>query len=189
MIDTLDWVEPLCWRHVCEHARDGRQHTSIEDFGYGKGYTAALDLWRELRARLEDLRDKRNMSIIMLAHTSIRAFQNPEGENYDRYQMKLHQHAAGMLREWSDAVLFAFYETYTHEQNGKAKGISTGARMLGTTHTAAYEAKNRFSLPERIPLDWRSFAEAMAQRPSRVKASQGSQTTPDNHTRAKEQSL
>ena len=165
VLDTLDWLEPMCWRHVCEHARDGKHHASIEDFGYNKGYTAALDLWRELLARLEELRDKRAISVVMLAHTTIRPFQNPEGENYDRYQMKLNPQAAMLVREWADAVFFAFYETYTHEQkNGKTKGVSTGARMLGTQYAAAYEAKNRYELPERIPLDWPSFADAMAQR-------------------------
>lgn len=163
VIDTLDWLEPLCWAAVCAGKKDkaGKAIESIEGFGYGKGYTAALDLWRQLTAALETLRTKRNMNTIQIAHSWIKSFKNPAGEDFDRYEMKLHAKASGLLREWNDAVLFATHETLTYEANGRVKGISSGARVIYTERCAAWDAKNRYDLPDRLPLDWESFYEAV----------------------------
>lgn len=166
VIDTLDWLEPLCWTHVCTGKRNkaGKLIETIEDFDYGRGYGAALDEWRVLLARLDRLRNTRGMGIVLLAHASIRQFKNPEGEDYDRYELKLNAKASGLIREWSDAVLFATHETYTHQKdkNAPTKGISTGARIMHTTRRAAFDAKNRHSLPETLPLDWQSLEDAIA---------------------------
>jgi hypothetical protein len=166
VVDTLDWLEPHCWEAVCRGKKDkaGKPIKHIEDFGYGKGYAAALDFWRVFTARLEQLRAQRSMGVILIAHAWIKAFKNPQGEDYDRFELKLHARASGLLREWSDAVLFANYETHTYESNGRVKGISTGARVVHTTRTAAYDSKNRYDLPEKLPLDWDAFTEAAAAR-------------------------
>jgi hypothetical protein len=153
VIDTIDWLEPLLWAKVCKDG--GKPH--IEAFGFGKGYDAALDLWRVLLAKLDHLRATRGMHIIMLAHASIRAFNNPDGDNFDRYELKLQKKAAGLLKEWSDCVLFASYETATVKEGSKSKGVSTGARVLHTTWRAAYDAKNRYGLPDEMPLSWEEF--------------------------------
>lgn len=164
VIDTLDWIEPICWEHVCFGKKDkaGRKIENIEGFGYGKGYTAALDHWRVLLRALERLRSERGMTNVLIAHSWIKPFKNPAGEDYDRYEMKLHAKAGGLLREWCDAVLFANHQTFTHESNGRVKGISDGARVIHTQRTAAWDAKNRYDLPPELPLDWEAFAEAAA---------------------------
>lgn len=159
VFDTLDWIEPLIWQFICQ--RDKQEN--IESYGYGRGHVAALDEWRLFVARLERLRAERGMHVILLAHSWIKTFKSPESADFDRYEMKLNQKAAGLLREWSDAVCFANYETYAHEdRNKRVRGISTGARLLFTQRSAAYDAKNRFNLPPQLPLDWHAFTEAVA---------------------------
>lgn len=154
VVDTLDWLEPLCWAHVCERA--GK--SDIEAFGYGKGFTAALDEWRIFLAALERARSARSMGVILLAHSWIKPFKNPEGEDYDRFEMKIHLKTGGLIKEWCDAVLFATYESYaTKKGDSKAKGISTGARIVHTQRRAAWDAGNRYNLPETIALDWATF--------------------------------
>lgn len=150
VIDTLDWVEPLIWKHVCE--RDGK--SDIEAYGYGKGYVCALSEWRLLLHKLDAMRHQRGVAVIMLAHSHIKAFRNPEGDDYDRYEMKIHTKAAGLVKEWSDNVLFGNYETFTREQSGRTKGIDNGARVLYTERRAAFDAKNRYNLPPKMPLSW-----------------------------------
>jgi hypothetical protein len=159
VIDTLDWLEPLCWAHVCKESGE----KSIEGFGYGRGYTAALDAWRTLLARVDELRAVRGMHIVALAHTAIRPFKNPDHSvgDFDRYELKLHAKAAGLWKEWADCVFFAQFETYsTKTKDGKVKGISTGARVIQTERTAAWDAKNRLSLPAELPLSWQAFSDA-----------------------------
>lgn len=160
VLDTLDWLEPLCWREVC---RKGGK-LAIEDFDYGKGFVAALDTWRDFLSDLDELRSERGMTIVLLAHSWVRSFNNPEGENFDRYEMKLHAKTGALLKEWCDAVLFATYETFTHEKKGKVKGVASGARIIHTQRMAAWDAGNRYDLPETIPLDWDAFADGMKAR-------------------------
>jgi hypothetical protein len=162
VLDTLDWLEPLCWRAVCAKGDRGKRVESIEDLPYGRGYAAALDEWRRLLAAIERLRNTRHMHVVLLAHGWIKPFKNPDGPDYDRHELKLHPKAGGLLKEWCDCVLFANYETLTHENNGRHKGISTGARVLHSQRRAAFDAKNRYDLPETLPLDWEAFAEAVA---------------------------
>ena len=160
VIDTLDHLEPLLWAKVCADAGV----RSIDDVGggYGKGYTAATDGWRLMLSGLERLHRK-GMNIIMLAHSWIRPFKDPQSEGFDRYELKLNNKAAGLLKEWADTVLFANHETFatTDKRTKRVRGVSTGARFLYTTHTAAYDAKSRSSLPEAIPLKWFEYEGAV----------------------------
>lgn len=163
VVDSLDWLEPLIWAHVA--AKAGK--TSVEDFGFGKGYVAALDEWRKFLAALERLKREKGMWIVLLAHSLVRNFANPEGDNYDRYQLKLNEKAGGLIKEWCDEVLFLRFETYTYKETekSKAKGVSSGDRVIHTVRTAAYDAKNRCNLPETIklpwPNPWSAYAEAV----------------------------
>lgn len=158
-IDTLDWAEPLLWAHIC--ARDGEKN--IESYGYGKGYQAALDEWRVFLAALERMREAKSMHVILLAHSWIKPFKNPQGPDFDRYEMKLNAKAGGLLKEWADVVLFANHEIAAamDEKTKRFKGVSTDARLIYTTRTHAYDAKNRYDLPQRMPLDWETFFAAV----------------------------
>lgn len=155
VIDTLDWLEPTLWDSICK--RDNQK--SIESYGYGKGFQAALDEWRIFLSALERLRKAKPMHIVMLAHSWIRPFKNPTGEDYDRYELKINAKAGGLLKEWCDAVLFATYETFAVKDDRKrVRGVdNNGARVVYTQRRAAYDAKNRYSLPETMPLDWGEF--------------------------------
>jgi hypothetical protein len=157
VVDTLDWLEPLAWDDVCGKAGVD----NIESLGYGKGYVAALDRWRDLLARLDVLRDKRGMHVILLAHSWIKTFRNPEADDFDRYELKLHAKSAGLVKEWCDAVLFAAYETLVAEKDKRVRGVDTGARIAHTERRAAWDAKNRYGLPAQLPLDWSAFVEAV----------------------------
>ena len=157
VIDTLDWLEPLCWAHVCQAA--GK--SDIEEFGYAKGYVMALDQWRVLLGRLDLLVRTRKLNVVMVAHAAIRRIDDPQTGPFDRYRMKLHDKAADLLREWVDAILFARHEVMTVERKGRLRGVSSGARVIHTQWTAAYDAKNRFDLPDTLPLDWDEFESAV----------------------------
>ena len=165
VIDTADRLEALIHRHVCERDRK----SGIEEYGYGKGYQVALDEVRGLCARLDRLRIARGMNVILLAHATIRTFKNPEGEDFDRYHLRIHEKAAGFIKEWADVAGFIRFEEGAHLAKGgaRAKGYSTGRRMLHLARTAAYDAKTRLSLPEEIELDtvnpWAPLAAAVTQ--------------------------
>ncbi len=167
VLDTLDWLEPLIHAHVCKT----NNKATIEAFGYGKGYVLALDEWRRLLAAIGVLRTK-GMNIILLAHSRVKAYHNPAGDDYDRYTMKLHEKAEQLVKEWADAVLFATYKVVTAENDkGKIKAYGDGTRVAYTEHRPAWDAKNRYGLPLEIPLEWSEFeAAARAHSPKSVES-------------------
>ena len=106
------------------------------------------------------------MTVILLAHNTIKRFDSPEVEPFDRYQPKLQERSNAVVREWADAVMFANYKTIVKKDDvgfnkTVARGISSGERMLFTTERPAYMAKNRYNLPDSIPLTWDAFANAI----------------------------
>lgn len=156
VLDSLDWAERLLWARVCKKAKAENIETAFG--GYGKGFTAAIDEWRAFLYAIEELIAKKKMNVILVAHAHIKPFNNPEGDNFDRYEMKLNAKAAGLLKEWAHAVLFANYEILTAKNDKKQiKGVDSEARIIHTRRTAAYDAGNRYSLPETLPLSWDDF--------------------------------
>lgn len=162
-IDSLDWLEPLVWQAVCkEHSKD-----SIEDFGFGKGYVYAEDYWRKIFSGLDYLRDNRGMAAILLAHQQIKRFDDPMADPYDRVDIKLHKNAAALCEEWADAIFFATQEVNIKSTdvgfNKKVSRAIGGRRIMHTSGAPGYRAKNRYSLPETLPLSWDAFLEAIKQ--------------------------
>ena len=109
VIDSMDWMERLIWAKVCAD----RQAATIEDIGYGKGYTFAIQHWRDVLDGLTALRERRGMTVVLIAHARIERFENPETEAYDRYVPRLHKTASALVSEWCDEVLFATYRVFT----------------------------------------------------------------------------
>jgi hypothetical protein len=155
-IDSIDWLEPLVWRAVC----DQHGKSDIEAFGYGKGYGYALDEWRRLLRSLDVVRSK-GINTVLIAHSAIKPWKNPDGADFDRWTMKLNDKAGSLVREWSKAVLFANFERGVVEKDNRAKGVDTGKRLLFTRMSASYDAKNRLWLPPEMPLGWAPFARAV----------------------------
>lgn len=157
VIDTVDALESLIWSHLC---RVGNKR-SIADYNYGKGYDLSVDAFKGVIFRLERIKAQQ-IGIILLAHSKIEKFNNPEGSDFDYYEIKAHKKVAGYLVEWSDNVLFARREQYALEEGGKVRGVGSGSRFLMTQKMPAYIAKNRYDLPEKLPLSWAAYEEAMA---------------------------
>jgi hypothetical protein len=161
VIDSADWLERLIWERVC---RD-RGVKTIEDIGYGKGYVFATTYWRQILEKLDNLRNDRGMMVILLAHSKIEKFEDPGGESYDRYSPRLHKHAASIVQEWCDEVLFANYDVKvkkTDEGFGQTRAIGVGGkRVLHTCERPSHLAKNRLNLPEIIEFAWGDFRDAM----------------------------
>ena len=160
VIDSLDWLEAIIQREI-EAKYDAK------DLAYGKGSVIAAERWREILDGLNALRNDKGMAVILIAHTTIKRFDSPEVEPYDRYQPKLQERSNAVVREWCDAVLFANYKTIVKKDDvgfnqTNNRGISTGERLLFTSERPAYMAKNRYNMPESIPLSWDAFTQAIS---------------------------
>lgn len=166
-LDSLDWLEPLVWHEACTR----NNWANIESPGFGKGYAAADEVWREFLDAINYLRSSKGMQVILIAHTEIKAYNDPAADPYDRYSIKLQKRASGLVQEWADAVLFANFKTYTSEKdvgfNKKvSKGVGTGERVLYTEERPAFYAKNRYGLSPEISFSYAAFSAALSNQPS-----------------------
>lgn len=161
VVDTADWAEALCAKHVCSKAgKDG-----IEDFGYGKGYTYVKEEFGRLLNILSEVVE-RGLNVVVTAHAQIVKFEQPdEAGAYDRWEMKLsRRQVAPLLKEWADAVLFCNYKTVVIKETDKdgkvTKARATGGRnrTIFATHAATWDAKNRWGLPDEVPMEWAQIA-------------------------------
>ena len=163
VIDSLDWLERLIFDEICKEF--GVRSIEKADGGYGKGYVDALVHWRKVLSLLDDLRNKRGMMVILLAHAKVERFEDPENAAYDRYSPRLHKHAASLVSEWVDTDLFATKRMRV-SKDGDSRTIAApigadgGERIIRTNGSPACIAKNRYGLPNEIPLSWDEFIQA-----------------------------
>jgi hypothetical protein len=164
VLDSADWLEQIIVKEI-ESTHDAK------DLAYGKGALKQAEVWRELMDGFNALRNERGMAVILIGHCQIKRFDSPETEPYDRFMPKLQERSNALVREWADAVLFANYRTVVKKSEvgfnkEVARGISTGERLLFTTERPAYMAKNRYALPDQLPLSWEALSDAIAGRAS-----------------------
>ncbi|MFN0038210.1 MAG: ATP-binding protein [Burkholderiales bacterium] len=162
VIDSADWLETLIWNQVCA---DGGKN-SIEEFGFGKGYGFAAKYWEQVIGLLDQCGERTPaMMAIIIAHSKVQRFEDPQTDPYDRYEPNLHKSASSLLQEWVDEVLFARMRVVTvaKPQGSKteSRGVSAGERLLYTTEQPSHLAKNRLSLPNELPLAFASYWEAV----------------------------
>lgn len=162
VVDSLDWLHQHARAEVCR--RENMSPSQYED--YGRGEKHAYELWIQLSRALDDLQEKRGMHVILLAHSAMETFQNPQGEDFVRFQLALSKKAAERWKQWPDFLLFMSQEMFTKKSKDdkSAKGIIGDYRIF-TTRSAAYDAKNRVNLPAEIAYEtanpWRAFAEQL----------------------------
>lgn len=152
IIDTLDWAEALCTQHVCDTA----QKKGVEDFGYGKGYVYVAEEFGKLLNLLDEVID-RGINVLGTAHAKMRKFEQPEETGaYDRWEMKMSKNVAPLVKEWSDALLFANYKILTVRSGEDKKTVKAqgGRRTMYTAHHPCWDAKNRWGLPEEVEFDY-----------------------------------
>lgn len=156
VIDSLDWAETLCIKHVCDKA----QKDGIEDFGYGKGYTYLEESFGKLLNELSDIVSM-GIHVVCTAHATMRRVELPEETGaYDHWELKLEKKDSALVKEWADMVLFCNYKTIviagnTPMDKNKAAG---GKRVMHAVHTPWWDAKNRFGLPEDMPMEYGAIA-------------------------------
>ena len=128
--------------------------TSIESFGYGKGYKIVEEEFCRFLDGLGKLMKKRQMHIVLIAHSIVnKAIEPGTVITYDRFEINLSKKLALLVKQWPDAVLFANYNTMpVIDESGKTRAIGGKERLIYCNHTAVIDAKNRFGLPDSVPM-------------------------------------
>lgn len=164
IVDTFDWAERLALEALCtEHKVSG-----IEGMNYGKGW----EYEKEMIGRFLDRTDRliaAGINVVLLCHAITRKTTLPEEmDEFDHWELKLGNKTtnkiAPLLKEWSDMTLFLAFRTNIAaiDDKGKKHKATSCERVMYTTKTAWWDAKNRFGMPDKLPLAWESIAPVFA---------------------------
>lgn len=154
VIDTADKAETYCVDYVLNKYNQ----KSIEGFGYGKGYTILAEEYQKLLDACDLVIDS-GKNIVIIAHAKMRKQELPdEAGAFDRWEMKMTKYVAPLVKEWCDMLLFLNYQTYVVEMENKSKKAQGGKRVIYTSHSPVWDAKNRHNLPEVMDLDYKNIA-------------------------------
>lgn len=151
VIDSLTELQKKIYTSVCVANKVG----SITDLGYGTGYDQGATKFGIFLNKLEKLHAKKDIIILLLAHTAIKDQNRPDRtETFKTYVSALQVNDRGtgigdMTNRWVDNILFGNTEPVLVEKNGKTKAVNE-KRMIYTNRAASHVAKNRIGLPEEI---------------------------------------
>jgi len=140
--------------------------------GFRTGDAAIVNSWRAILDGFDALRNERNMSTIIIGHTKVKKFKNPQGDDYDTYDFDLEfSDVSELLKRWADVILFCNRKVVVKvegedKQFSKAKkrgiDITDGARFMYTQQRPSHPGKCRFgNIPYELPLDWAVFQSAI----------------------------
>lgn len=142
IIDSLDTLYSLCMKKI-------KSSHKLKELSYGLDHRLCAQEFVTLCETLGSLREKRGMSIVLLAHSRIKTVQNPLVTVYDRIESTLSESVFRILLDWASGIFYAF------------KDKDTKKRWLYTDGNEAYLAKNIYNLPQRIDMDWDSMTKTI----------------------------
>lgn len=151
VLDTADNLWRMCADSICVE----NKWDDIEKPGFGKGYAMAGDRFRQVITRLDDVM-RMGMHVIIVSHAKIDKVSPPDNAEYSKYAIKVSaptkqaEVSRELLKEWCDCLLFCHYDTTVDSSKGKAVG--SHKRIVSTTCSPAWEAKNRYNLPESMDM-------------------------------------
>ena len=165
IIDTFDWAERMAIDKLCQdYSTPQKTLTGIEDFGYGKGWQYECELIGKFLDMTNQLISA-GINVVILCHAITKKVTAPEETaEYDHWEMKLGNKTtnkiAPLLKEWSDMTLFLAFQTNitATDSEGKKHRATSQKRVMYATKTAWWDAKNRFGLPDKMPLDFNQIA-------------------------------
>jgi AAA domain-containing protein len=166
IVDTANGASRMFEEDVCQKKFGG--DWGPNGYGsYGAGIKASTAAWNGFIDDLDRLRQRRNMSIILLCHSSTKKQNNPAGEDYEKVIPAMPEQLWTRLNQWCDQILYGTFVVVTEKEGTKRKGRGGTQRIIYANTHAAYIAGGRYNLPEQIDCGdsaaeaWRNFAAAL----------------------------
>lgn len=157
VIDTIDRAEMMLIEDTI--TRDGK--TSIEEYGYGKGYVLIQERWqKEFLFRLDGL-IAQGINVLLVGHSIVKKVETPTETAYDHWELNLGRKTAPITRDWADMLLFANFEaTIVDTGNGmveKRKAVGKLKRLIYCNQQPQFDAKNRYGLEDSYDMSYKPF--------------------------------
>ena len=144
---------------------DGVSNVAEASGGYHKGFLTVAQWHADFMYACQVLAKRKNMAIVLLAHTGVEKIKNSpdEASEYSVYSLDMHKKSAAVYINNSDAVFYIKKEEFVTGGSTNNKGqttkygrvMQTGDRKLITTGdglTGYVSAKSRYSMPPELDL-------------------------------------
>lgn len=165
VVDSFTMMQRLIYAETCARGdENGNVKTQIEDFGYGKGYVRATRVWQEFMDVMNLVRRDRQMGIVLIGHSTVSRFDDPENVSYDRYEIdvrtsdKSESNHRGLIERDMDAIILLKNSITVKGEDSKKPASSSnraiadgGAQVwMHTKARPAFTAKNRYGIPDKL---------------------------------------
>jgi hypothetical protein len=160
VVDSISELQGLIYEEVCARGDEkGNAKSRIEDFGYGKGYVNALNVWKEFLDALNMLRVGKGMTTILIGHAKVDRFDDPETVSYHRYEIDVQDSksssAMKLLEREMDAILLIKRDVTIKEEfagpnkkRAHAEGVN---RFIHAEGKPSQIAGSRLGIPAKLP--------------------------------------
>lgn len=147
VFDSLTGMEQLCFMYHCKtYYNDDWSAKGFYSYMQGPKNAAKRD-WPDLISKWEDLRAN-GKNVIVIGHSHIKPFSNPDGPDYDKYLPYLDKETWAITHVWAPMVLFYKFQVDLKKDGAKHKAEqNTEKRIICTSPSSTYAAKNRHNLP------------------------------------------
>ena len=155
VVDTLDHLWQQAGQYVVR-VNTNAKIKNLEDFGYGKGYAITSDEFKSVFPSLKNIIAS-GVNVALICHCKVDKISLPDTPEFTRYCPKINAPSAqanasrDFIQEWVDGIYFCQTEVSVDADKKKALGGQT--RVLHTVSNAAWIAKSRIVLPDKMPLD------------------------------------
>jgi AAA domain-containing protein len=150
IMDSATGFEKLCFQYHCAtYFENDWSKGGFYAFQQGPKNAAKTDWPRFLDAL--DMVRRAGINVVLIGHSQVKAYNNPEGPDYDQFLPYLDKETWQQTHRWAKAVLFYNHNAALEKQGLKNKPKAGAVdRFLYTTHSATYAAKNRWGLEPAI---------------------------------------
>ena len=162
VIDSRSALQNVVSDGVCAAA--GAKFLTAAYGGYNRGPDAALVQFRkDVYSLLDEIRQKRNMCIIQIAHSHDETVKYTDGSTDRRTAPRLIAAIRDWVVEWNDIVAYAKIRTMEDASGGKIViGKNGGDREMYCVGDTRLLAKNRYGIPAGpLPFTWDALVTAM----------------------------
>jgi len=161
--DDLSTMEEIFVDEVCKE----NNVSALGIIDYGRGYELAKQKWHYFFKGISDLQKVKSIGVMLIGHTKVDQQKDPMTETFSRHDLQLDRRSKEIIKKNVDLIGYAHSKITTKEVKekfGSKENVPIGyaTRVINfSPDMNGFESKDRFNLPEELPLDWAIFEQEL----------------------------
>lgn len=159
-LDSADWAEELMAKEIAAEYKSSSVG-EIKGQKFGKGYDLLFNKWSEMLDKLDILREKCGMIVILLGHYKNIVDSEAGTSAFESMSLKLTNKVTKKTVEWADATICCRRKIVVSTEQlafGRERGVASavgangGMRYMQCQRDPSSMAGNRLGLPFELPM-------------------------------------